>query len=271
MSRFAVLTSLLILLVLFVFQNALEQISKNLGEYSLILVASFFPIVVARVSSPSFGIKTNFFLLIKAMFFRKLRVSFSYLIRIKVDEKYLLVRSGKVKESNLKYRYQPPGGAYHIYRYEAVRDRFSLYDDNMKDSDKHDIRKRMKNPYMIFKFIDWFEAGMEREVTPNREFYEELVLTNVLPLDLFHNAKFEKVKSVHIQIKWSKYNKINEYKLFDIFELRLTQKQESFIRNLMTSKSDLVRFLDYDEIMSLSGKEIKSGWGVTEHSVHILE
>ena len=49
-----------------------------------------------------------------------IRISFSYLIRIKVDDYFLLVRNGKKDEVNLTNKFQPVGGVYKMLSHKDI-------------------------------------------------------------------------------------------------------------------------------------------------------
>ena len=103
----------------------------------------------------------------------KIRFSMSYLYRIKVDDKYLLV-----KNQNFGH-YQFVGGKYkrHKETQYLLKSKFDAVDDTkLKNSGL------MKDDFALFipakkaiEFIDWFNTGKNREVSHWREFYEELI------------------------------------------------------------------------------------------------
>ena len=102
-----------------------------------------------------------------------IRFSMSYLYRIKVDNKYLLV-----KNQNFGH-YQLVGGKYkrHNEAQHLLKNEFDAKDDlKLKNSGI------MRDDFALFipaekaiKFIDWFNLGKDREVSHWREFYEELI------------------------------------------------------------------------------------------------
>lgn len=102
----------------------------------------------------------------------EIRLSFSYLIRIKFEDKYLLVKG--------KYgKYQPVGGVYH-YNDRFLENNFDFKLDEYH-ADKNDIRGCIKLK-KLDEFIIWFNTCKNREIAPIREFKEELISTNIIQL-----------------------------------------------------------------------------------------
>lgn len=163
---------------------------------------------------------------------KDLYLSFSYLYRIEVDAKYLLIRGHRMKD-----RYQPIGGVYKFYQ-EAKSFLDSIYFQpdtmvgNVDETD--DLRIRIKGKYLL-QFMDWFLKMEDREYGPEREFYEELIAQGFLPEEEFRNLHYRKVK-VHNKgiTKAPIPNKIDEFIYADIFELTLTEKQKQLVKKAVT-------------------------------------
>lgn len=243
---------------------------KAIGSFLLI---TLFTTSWGKINNPDFEFKT-FFKMIFLMPRRRqwsIRISFSYLIRIKIDNHYMLVRSGKKKEENLKNKFQPVGGVYKMLNPKGVCKEFALVDDNMNESPSDDLRKRLKKPFKIFGLLRWFHNKEGIEAAPFREFYEELIKTNIIPADGFSAALFNKVDVKKAQIVWSTWNEINEYKIFEIYDAHLTSQQEEILRKLKETGHKDIKFLKRDDIIEYAGKETPWGFGITDHSPHILE
>ena len=183
----------------------------------------------------------------------------------------MLVRSGKKNESNLKNKFQPVGGVYKMLNPRSICKEFALVDDNMNESSSDDLRKRLKKPFKIFGLIRWFHNKEGIEAAPFREFYEELIKTKIIPADGFSAALFNKVDMKKSQVVWSSWNKINEYKIFEIYDVHLTSEQEAILRELKVEGHQDIKFLKRDDIIKYAGKDTPMGFGVTEHSPYILE
>lgn len=243
---------------------------KKLLSFILLTV---FTTYWGKLNNPDFEFKTFFkmiFLLPRRLQW-SLRISFSYLVRIKIDDEYILVRNGKKKEENLKNKFQPVGGVYKMLSPKEICKKFNLIDDNMKDSPSDDLRKRLKNPLKIFSLLKWFHSKEGIEAAPFREFFEELIRPGILPVELFSNAIFNKVDVKKEQIVWSDWNQINEYKIFEIYDLHLNHEQVISLRKLKENGHEDIKFVRRDDIIKYAGRETPWGFGITEHSPSILE
>lgn len=197
---------------------------------------------------------------------RALRISFASLIRIKAQNKYLLVKS---KRNNL---FQPVGGVLRFYD-KTILNRFGLSDDqsySQLPSDEFRLRFEPGNLGNIFKFLRWFESQKGREIDPHREFYEELIDMNILDQSIFSKPQFSYLKRVTPAIKWGNHFQVHELFLFEIFEMILSPEQENFILQLSQKTSQ-------DEFALMTSEEIQKGGfngtttrSVGNHTVHIL-
>ena len=85
-----------------------------------------------------------------------LRVSIAYLFRIKIDNRYLIIKGRRIDQ------YQPVGGVYK-YHPEEVRDLFNkldVRDDKLMPIDDHsrdDLRIRVPGRNLI-EFLNWFTS-----------------------------------------------------------------------------------------------------------------
>lgn len=157
------------------------------------------------------------------------RISAAYLYRIKVDDKYLLVRG------NRYLQYQPVGG---VWKLTSSADGFMreirAKNDELIPIDevsKQDIRLRIPGIY-VHKFVRWFEGGKGREVAPWREFYEELIVPGLLPAKEFPHVMHEYVERTYRPIRYSKYAQSYELLVADIYELLPNDGQLAALREL---------------------------------------
>lgn len=174
---------------------------------------------------------------------KKIRLSFAYLIRIKVNNRYLLVRSNSRK--NL---FQPVGGVYHIDKPNEIKKQTGFYRDD-SPGDANDIRGIIKGN-KIKKFIKWFNKNIDRESGPYREFKEEMIDTGILPNNLFNegNLKFSYCDSYYKGVYHDEHYNIKTLLRFDIYELILDKDQLKFIHSL---KNRNIKFATYTEIETL--------------------
>lgn len=164
---------------------------------------------------------------------KPLRISFASLIRIKVDNKYFLIKS---KRFNL---WQPVGGVYKYFDSE-LRRRFGLQDDigGFKRVESNELRLSFSKE-KIFKslsFMKWFDSRLGREISPDREFREELIDSNILDRELFKEVHFEFIER-SFELSFSQKFQVWELKAFEVFDLKLSESQHNQIRNLITSES----------------------------------
>lgn len=178
------------------------------------------------------------------------RLSISYLIRIKLDDKYLLIRGSRIPD-----QFQPVGGVYKRLRSaEHEFRRLGVLDDEMFSIDqtnKDDLRVRVKGRH-VPAFIEWFESGREREIGPWREFFEEMVADGPLSRELFAHGQFEFVKRRTSGMKFSPYVQAQEILIADIFEFHPTQAQEASLRELLQKPADNLLWTDESEIRRLT-------------------
>lgn len=181
-------------------------------------------------------------------FRRKIRISASYLFRVRIDGKYLLVKS------NRWHHYQPVGGVYKVSDgAKQFLDDIGALDDDLVPIDEaslHDLRLRIPATKLI-PFLRWFESGRSRETSPWREFYEELLKTKTLP-----SAKFPFVLDNFIRrdirkIRFSPYSQSLELMIADIHELLPTPDQLLALQQLEAVRHPDVIWATEDRIRRL--------------------
>jgi len=171
----------------------------------------------------------------------KIRFSISYLFRIRIpnSNKYLLVFNRRIDN-----QLQPVGGVYkrygadHLFEswgYEPDCSKKGVGVDELSDGD---LRFRVYGKYVI-NVIKWFEEGMERETSANREFTEELLDENILDADLFRKIRYKLVGRHSKQLQWSAHHSCHEVLIYDIVELLPTSEQSAYLVEL-TKKATFV-------------------------------
>lgn len=163
----------------------------------------------------------------------RIRFSMSYLYRIKIDDKYLLVRNNNFGH------YQLVGGKYKLLdnTKSFIQKEFDAIDDP-----KLPNKGLMKDDFALFipagkaiKFLDWFNKGENREISHWREFYEELIegKGKVLDKEKFPYVNYNFRGKVRTPIKrtpgWNCY----EILQYDILDLLPTPEQEKELRKLL--------------------------------------
>ena len=200
-----------------------------------------------------------------------IRISFAYLYRIKIGDKYLLVKNerGTVKD-------QPVGGVYKLFGNEKIelKNRYKVKDDNkisIDESSRNDYRLRIENRYLR-KFVKRFDCKADRERIDNlsREFREELIDKNIVN---WNHISYRYCGRHITELHWGKHFQCYELLLADIVELLPTPEQEQDLRNLQNQHSENYRFVTAEEISSL-GVNTNSGdlrETIADHSAKILQ
>ena len=178
----------------------------------------------------------------------KIRISFAYLFRIKVDGKYFLVQNVRTK------KYQPVGGAYKLEPKEAqyLSEKIPVEDDDRIPIDtttRGDYRLYVKNKDLR-RFIKRFDKTPYRENINNlsREFIEELFTTNILDRDTFGDLTYKYCGRHITDVEYGNFFECYELLLADIIEVRLTDKQEELFRKLMEKTDNQYIFATFNEI-----------------------
>lgn len=200
-----------------------------------------------------------------------IRISFAYLYRIKVANKYLLVRN--VRGTG---KYQPVGGVYKLAENEKIelKNRYKVKDDNkisIDESSRDDYRLRIENKYLR-EFIKRFDCGSDRERINNlsREFKEELIDKSIVN---WKHISYRYCGRHITELHWGKHFQCYELLLADVVELIPTPEQEKDLRTLMRKPSEDYWFATAEEISSL-GVDTNSGdlrETIADHSTKIIE
>lgn len=179
------------------------------------------------------------------------RFSMAYQYRIKVSDKYLLV-----KNSNWDF-FQHVGGKYK---------RFALTQKVLKDFEaKDDLKMKttglMKDDLAVFvpaknaiKFLKWFESTEDREISHWREFYEELVegKGSVLSKENFPYVNYNFVSSVRTSLRYLPAWKCWEILQYDVLDLLPNEKQQKELEALFEQgDTDYLKWADDETIQSL--------------------
>lgn len=222
----------ILLIFLFIILSILSCLGAWTEEPWLILVSTITSALLGTAVSIAFE-KIDFYgqgfkLWLQQIKYSKkdIRLSFSYLFKIEVNGKYLLVKGNR-----LKRQFQPIGGVYKYYpEAKSTLDEFHFRPDTrMNNHDEtDDLRITIKGKYLL-KYMKWFLSMKDREYDPHREFIEELIDTELLPKDLFKSLKYRKVSVHNKEITYSKYNQCDEFIYADIFELLLNYEQKEAV------------------------------------------
>jgi hypothetical protein len=199
---------------------------------------------------------------------QELRLTLAYLFNIEINGRYLLVKSHRIENT-----YQPVGGVYKYFNPEAKNDLDSIgaLTDTKMGSDEiseFDLRLNLQNRRFLFKFLRWFFDGNERESSPWREFYEELIEPNILPPDKFPYIHHQLVGQHFESIHWDKFFQVDTFKYVDVYKPRfINEDQVNELKRLLATKSEEYIWATADEIKQ--GKS--NGYLIAEHTHKIFK
>ncbi|MBU3197389.1 hypothetical protein KPL26_12040 [Clostridium algidicarnis] len=243
--------------------------STNIITFILSVASGLVTGWLAWIFKYVFENRKNLLLSIKAMCLwnTEIRVSISYLFQIKIDGKYLLVKGNRIEQ------YQPVGGVFKMLpSFKELKRNYEITDDARLPIDKtskDDLRIRIKGKNLI-KLLRWFYLRKNREVGVHREFYEEMIKTEILGIDSLNSFTPEYCKTVNTNIRYSKYFRCKEILIYEIYELDLTPEEEKQILEYVKDNPSKAILATQDDIakecIDLEGVSKKIG----EHANHIL-
>lgn len=209
--------------------------------------------------------------ILTAIFVKDLRLSCSYLYKIKVDDNYLLIKSRK------HGKFQPVGGNFKRNKYSTnFLEKIEIHEDDRftNGSRSSDDLRLFTKGYDLQKFLKWYNAPeKQREVSYDREFYEELVEPGYLSKEVFPFPQIDFRKQVVTPVRYSEHLNCKEVHIYDIVELKPTHQQEEYLRKL-AKKGNAEQFVwvDANTIRRRGYKqsEQSSKIAITDHSKEIL-
>ena len=238
-------------------------ISSLLASFIFSFIGLIFTTGVTNQVSKLFKRKYNYN---KTMKDEYIRLSYSYLIRIRVNNKYLLINSNRIKNI-----YQPIGGVFHIIDDSYIKTKLGFYRDG-SPGDPDDIRGVIKGKYLR-KFNRWFNKKKEIETAPFREFKEELLETGLLDVNIFTDDKLKfvyrctKYEGVKENIFYGQYANY-ELLRFEIYEFCPNKEQLDYLKNLKDRK---VFFATSSEIKTLGVDKDNNTRRFGTQTIKILE
>ncbi|MCZ8170051.1 MAG: hypothetical protein O9297_06930 [Flavobacterium sp.] len=172
-------------------------------------------------------------------------MSIAYLYRIKVNGKYLLV-----KNSRRNY-FQPVGGAFKtLPGSEKIFESLHVKCDRLIETEsgiaKNDLRVFVKGTNVI-DFIEWFDSKEDREISPWREFCEELIASNFLPWKEFRYIDYKYKGTIQTPILNLDTNDKGLF-IYEIYDL-LPSKEQSIILENMQKEGNTENFIWADEYL----------------------
>ncbi|MDZ4810877.1 MAG: hypothetical protein SGI96_21790 [Bacteroidota bacterium] len=188
---------------------------------------------------------------------KDVRLSISYLFRIKSNGKYLLVKNRKGNY------YQLVGGAYKtLPGVEKVFKDNSVKLDKRFETEhgiaKNDLRFRLPGRN-VMRIIRWFNSREDRETSQWREFCEELLTTNIIKdKHTFRYIDYKYVTTIQTPIQRAKNLSCQEILIYEIFDLITNDEQITVLEELYKEgNTDKVKWADEIIINSLGFDERK--------------
>lgn len=176
---------------------------------------------------------------------KKIRLSFAYLFRIKIDNKYLLI-----KNSHNGF-FQPVGGVFKtLPGSEKIFEKLNVTPDRLIETEKGiakgDLRVYVEGKNVI-NFFKWFKTNEDRETSPWREFCEELISTKILPWKEFRYIDY-KFRGI---VRTPLINLDNGDKglfHYEIYDLVINNEQEPILK-ILKNKGDKENHVWVDEYL----------------------
>lgn len=197
------------------------------------------------------------------------RISIAYLIRIKIDGKYLLVKSNRIDN-----KFQPVGGVRKYYSgAKGILDDLGFLDDDclpIDENSRGDLRIRIPTKKLV-DFFKWYDGRKSREVDQTREFNEELLATSILPQAAFQNIQLSYLHTYQY-LHFSEHFNTDEILHHEVYELIPTIEQETILRNLIKETSEQFVLVD-DNLIRSKGhdKQIRGKlFSIADHTVFLL-
>lgn len=155
------------------------------------------------------------------------RLSISYLLHIESSGKYLLIRGTRYPG-----QFQPVGGVYkRAASSMSYLHSLGVQDDNLVPIDatsRLDLRVRVP-ARNVMRVLQWFESGRGRELSPEREFYEEMLKTGLASSSAFPFLNYEYSHRFDRPLTFSAWAQCKEIIVADIFTVHLDANQEAAI------------------------------------------
>lgn len=244
--------------------NSNDSISNTIFSLSIELVGGIllFGIlqILQNINRLWFYFQTHFFLRNT-----DIRLSIAYLFRIKIDNKFLLVKSRR------RNYYQPVGGAFKtLPGSEKIFEKLKVKPDRLVETEhgiaKGDLRVYMKGVNVI-EFLEWFNSKEDREISPWREFCEELISTEILPWKPFRyiDYKFKGIVQSPI-INMDSGGK--GMFLFEIYDLVINDEQRPVLEELLRNGNTEEYLWVDDYLIQRLGHDDRTKEQVCEISPH---
>ena len=171
------------------------------------------------------------------------RLSISYLFRIRVNDKYLLVKNRKGNY------YQLVGGTYKtLPGFEKIQQKYCIKSDRRFETSsgiaKGDLRFRLPGKF-VMDIIKWFHSREDRETDQWREFCEELLTPGILDKHIFRYINHRYELTLQTPMRKAKNIDCQEILIYEIFDLLPNNEQTKSLTDLMAKgDTDEIKWAD---------------------------
>jgi hypothetical protein len=115
---------------------------------------------------------------------------------------------------------------------------------------RNDLRGTVPMTKLI-EFLDWFKTQKNREISHWREFYEELIRTNILSIEDFPHFEYRYAGTLLTPIKKSHiWTNCLEILSYDVYDLIPSNEQEAKLNETQTISSDEYKWLEESVILN---------------------
>lgn len=197
---------------------------------------------------------------------KDVRFSIAYLYQINIDNKYLLIQGNKISG-----QYQPIGGVFKAFEsFSEIKSKFEIVnEDKTGFYEEGDLRFETKGKN-VQKVVNWFNSKRNREVNVIREFYEELIETNLIKPICLNKINFEFIKQIKPIIKFSEQFQKDEIKIFEIYKVYLPDDVKNEIKQLIAQNNNVLKLVTKDEIHKKCFFYDDKSHKISDHSINIL-
>lgn len=179
-----------------------------------------------------------------------IRISFSYLFRIKIKGKYFLIKNIRMDH------FHAVGGCYKMQKseFDYLKDKYSVsISQQVPFDEENGVDYRLNVPACnLTRFVRRFNKTKDREQISNltREFKEELIEPSYIDKSNFNEISYRYCGRHYDGINYSHFLNCYELLIADIVELQLTQSQENELLQLAQNDKDMFILADGKIIMS---------------------
>jgi len=170
------------------------------------------------------------------------RMSFSYLFIIKINNQYLLIKGKNIEQ------YQPIGGVYkHSESFESVMHKYNIrHASNNQFYDEKDLRIIVPSNNVI-EVKKWFDTCTDRETETLREFQEELIQEGPLEYNDYLSSTREYIRRREPGLRQSVHFDMQEYNVYEVYQVKLSEEAKNKILNHMKNYDNLI-LVDAEDI-----------------------